>query len=84
MMGCPVTDNERNDDENQHEVTLSAFKMSKHPIPFDQYDMFCEATGRKRPWGCVPIIVCDPSDGIIMMTEPMYTWPFQRMGVNPS
>jgi len=25
--------------------------MSKYPITFEQYDMFCEATGRAKPWG---------------------------------
>lgn len=39
----------------RHKVTLSAFKMSKYEITFDQYDMFCYATGRSLPddggWG---------------------------------
>jgi sulfatase modifying factor 1 len=51
MMGSPVTEQERQDDEIQHEVTLSAFKMSKYPITFEQYDLFCDATGRTKPWG---------------------------------
>jgi len=51
MMGSPVTEQGRKDDEIQHEVTLSAFKMSKYCITFAQYDAFCEATGRKKPWG---------------------------------
>ena len=51
MMGSPVTEKERQDDEIQHEVTLSAFKMSKYCITYAQYDEFCEATGRKKPWG---------------------------------
>ena len=25
--------------------------MSKYCITFEQYDVFCEATGRKKPWG---------------------------------
>ena len=37
------------------QVTLSAFKMSKYEITFEQYDLFCEATGRDKPddsgWG---------------------------------
>jgi sulfatase modifying factor 1 len=41
--------------ETQHQVTLSAFKMSKYEITFDQYDLFCEKTGRAKPsdegWG---------------------------------
>lgn len=51
IMGSPVTEQERKDDEIQHEVTLSAFKMSKYLVTFEQYDIFCEATGRTKPWG---------------------------------
>ena len=48
MMGSPVTEQGRKDDEIQHQVTLSAFKMSKYCITFAQYDPFCEATGKKN------------------------------------
>ena len=51
MMGSPVTEQGRKDDEMQHKVTLSAFKMSKYTITFEQYDAFCEATGRSKPGG---------------------------------
>ncbi len=51
MMGSPDSENGRNEDEKQHEVTLSAFKMSKYCVTFEQYDAFCEATGRKKPFG---------------------------------
>jgi formylglycine-generating enzyme required for sulfatase activity len=56
MMGSPVTEQGRKDDEIQHKVTLSAFKMSKYTITFEQYAseqyaLFCEATGRTKPWG---------------------------------
>ncbi len=51
LMGSPVTEKGRKDEEIQHQVTLSAFKMSKYAITFEQYDLFCEATGRKKPWG---------------------------------
>jgi sulfatase modifying factor 1 len=38
-----------------HQVTLGAFEMSKYPVTFDQYDAFCDATGRPKPddnyWG---------------------------------
>jgi formylglycine-generating enzyme len=41
--------------EEQHEVTLSPFRISKYEITFEQYDMFCKATDRKLPfdegWG---------------------------------
>lgn len=54
MMGSP--DGVGDDDEHpQHKITLSAFRMSKYEVTFDQYDAFCEATGRSKPsdygWG---------------------------------
>jgi len=51
IMGSPVTEQERMDDEIQHEVILSGFKMSKYPITNEQYDLFCEATERDKPRG---------------------------------
>lgn len=48
-MGSPDDEVERSNDETEHEVTLSAFKMSKYEITFEQYDMFCEATEREKP-----------------------------------
>jgi len=55
MMGSPMSEKERGEDETQHQVTLSAFRMSKHEVTFDQYDAFCAATGRSKPsdsgWG---------------------------------
>jgi sulfatase modifying factor 1 len=54
-MGSPESEMNRKEDELQHEVTLSAFKMSKYEITFEQYDLFCVATGRAKPndegWG---------------------------------
>lgn len=54
-MGSPADEPERTEDEVQHQVTLSAFEMSKYEITFAQYDKFCEATGRNKPndegWG---------------------------------
>jgi len=50
MMGSPVAEKERQDDEIQHEVTLSAFKMSKYCVTIEQYNIFCDATGKKRPF----------------------------------
>jgi formylglycine-generating enzyme required for sulfatase activity len=50
-MGSPSAEIGRKDDEIQHEVTLSAFKMSKYLVTFEQFDSFCEATGRAKPWG---------------------------------
>jgi formylglycine-generating enzyme required for sulfatase activity len=50
IMGSPVTEQQRQDDEIQHEVTLSAFKMSKYCVIVEQYNLFCESTGRIKPW----------------------------------
>lgn len=55
IMGSPESEAERNTNEIQHQVTLSAFKISKYEITFEQYDLFCAATGRTKPndagWG---------------------------------
>ncbi len=48
-MGNPASEVNRGADETQHEVTLSAFKMSKYQVTFEQYDAFCEATSRAKP-----------------------------------
>ena len=50
MMGSPATEQGRKNDEIQHEVTLNAFKMSKYVVTIEQYNLFCDATGRKKPW----------------------------------
>ena len=54
-MGSPTSEVDRSSDETQHQVTLSAFKMSKYEVTFEQYDLFCDATGRSKPsdggWG---------------------------------
>ncbi len=49
-MGSPVDERGRKEDEVQHEVTLSGFRMSKYPVTIAQYNQFCKATGRKKPW----------------------------------
>lgn len=55
MMGNPASEKDRSNDETQHQVTLSAFRMSKYEVTFEQYDAFCAATGRSKPndegWG---------------------------------
>jgi formylglycine-generating enzyme required for sulfatase activity len=54
-MGSPTSEVERSKNETQHQVTLSAYMMSKYEITFGQYDLFCNSTGRKKPrdegWG---------------------------------
>jgi formylglycine-generating enzyme required for sulfatase activity len=62
IMGSKETEAYRNNCEKQHEVTLSAFKISKYEITFDQYDMYCEAKGINKPYdkgwgrGNLPVI----------------------------
>lgn len=55
MMGSPENEFGRETGEIQHSVALNGFKMSKYEVTFDQYDKFCEATGKKKPddasWG---------------------------------
>ncbi len=38
-----------------HEVTHTTSEIGKYEVTFDQYDTFCEATGRSKPgdsgWG---------------------------------
>jgi len=54
-MGSHIGEVQRVDGETQHQVTLSAYKMSKYEVTFEQYDLFCDATGRSKPddegWG---------------------------------
>jgi len=48
-IGSPSSEDGRNPDERQVEVTVSPFRMSAYEITFTQYDLFCEATGREKP-----------------------------------
>ncbi len=54
MMGSPNGQG-GGDEHPRHKVWLDAFYMDKYPVTFDQYDKFCEATGRVKPddngWG---------------------------------
>ena len=57
LMGSPEDEEGRFDDEGpQHEVTISRdFALGRYPVTFEEYDHFCEATGRDKPadlgWG---------------------------------
>lgn len=55
IMGSSTSESGREDYEIQHQVRLDAFKMSKYEVTFDQYDAYCEATGKEKPndegWG---------------------------------
>lgn len=43
------------DEKPVHTVTVSGFLISKYEVTFDEYDAFCEATGKSKPsdagWG---------------------------------
>jgi formylglycine-generating enzyme required for sulfatase activity len=55
MMGSPTSEPQRAKYEPQFFIAVSPFRMSKYEITFDQYDAYCEATGKKKPedegWG---------------------------------
>ena len=44
-MGSPSTEPERNNDESQHQVTLSGFYISEYTITNEQYCLFLNETG---------------------------------------
>ena len=50
-----VDDRGFDDEKPAHSVTVASFAMSKYPVTFAQFDVFCEATGREKPedagWG---------------------------------
>ena len=37
------------DEAPEHKVTIRSFKMSKTEVPFDLFDLFCDATGWEKP-----------------------------------
>jgi formylglycine-generating enzyme required for sulfatase activity len=43
LMGSPADAKDRRSDEIQHEVTLSAFTMSKYEVTFELYNLYCVA-----------------------------------------
>ena len=57
LMGAPEGEAERFDHEGpQHEVAISQpFALGRHAVTFEEYNHFCEATGRDKPgdrdWG---------------------------------
>jgi formylglycine-generating enzyme required for sulfatase activity len=62
MMGSPAEERDRKANEIEHLVKVDAFRMSKHEITFELYDLFCESTARAKPndegWGRInhPVI----------------------------
>jgi formylglycine-generating enzyme required for sulfatase activity len=57
MMGSPEDEEGRRDNEGpQHLVTIERpFALGRYPVTFEEYDVFCEQTHRKKPedraWG---------------------------------
>ncbi|MBL7794279.1 MAG: SUMF1/EgtB/PvdO family nonheme iron enzyme [Saprospiraceae bacterium] len=53
-MGDVMGDKEY-DDETLHQVTLSDFYLGAYEVTFEEYDRYCEATGKEKPgdsgWG---------------------------------
>ena len=50
-MGSSLSEKGRDDDEGPvHEVTVSDFYIGKYEVTFAQYDAFCDATDRDRPY----------------------------------
>ncbi len=56
-MGCKDGRDENCDDNEKppHPVTVKDFHIGKYEVTFEEYDLFCEATNRKKPddegWG---------------------------------
>ncbi len=57
VMGSPADEEGHcNSESPQHEVRISRpFALGRHPVTFDEFDHFCEQTGRMKPgdedWG---------------------------------
>jgi formylglycine-generating enzyme required for sulfatase activity len=55
VMGDVMGDNEANNELPIHEVTLDAFYMGACAVTFEEYDAFCNSTGKIKPgdnnWG---------------------------------
>ena len=54
-MGSPESEKGRYDNEQQHEVFVDDFAIGQYPVTFNEYDRYCEETGREKPddeeWG---------------------------------
>jgi formylglycine-generating enzyme required for sulfatase activity len=49
-MGSPAGEKDRFDDETQHKVAVEAFRMRRYEVTYAQFETFCEATGRGKPY----------------------------------
>ncbi len=76
-------DGER-DEQPVHSVTVRSFYMSKYEVTFEQYDEFCEATGRDKPddesWGrgTRPVINAEWYDAVEYCN-----WLSEKEGLTP-
>ena len=49
-MGCVSGKHCEVDEKPVHEVKIDSFAMSKYEVTFEEYDVFTDATGRKRAY----------------------------------
>jgi formylglycine-generating enzyme required for sulfatase activity len=61
-MGSPLGKDEK-DEHPAHRVWVSAFYLDQYLVTFDQYDKFCDATGRQKP-----------ADGYTLARGPLPHW----------
>ncbi len=70
MMGSSTSEEGHQNNEKQHQVSVSAFSMGKYDVTFAEYDRFTKATKRKKPsdagWGRGrrPVINVDWNDAV--------------------
>jgi formylglycine-generating enzyme required for sulfatase activity len=64
------SDSGESDEKPSHKVYLDAYYIDKYEVTFDQYDKFCEATGRTKPFdsgwgrGNMPVINVSWNDAV--------------------
>jgi formylglycine-generating enzyme required for sulfatase activity len=78
-MGSPITEVNRNTDETQYQVTLSAFRMSKYEITNAQYAAFLNAKsiGSTGIWATAPVY---NTQVLIYASSGSYDWGLHYSG----
>jgi formylglycine-generating enzyme required for sulfatase activity len=78
-MGSPTTEVNRYSDEVEHQVTLSAFRMSKYEITNAQYAAFLNAKsiGSNGIWGSAPVY---NTQALIYASSGSYDWGLHYTG----